>query len=761
MIEIYYVIVAFLLLLAVFDLFVGVSNDAVNFLNSAIGAKVARFQTVMTVASIGVLLGAMLSSGMMDIARHGILQPSYYSFEEVMTIFLAVMVTDVVILDLFNSLGMPTSTTVSLVFELMGATFVTACMKTAQDSSLSLGMLMNSDKALSVIIAIFASVAIAFVSGALVQWILRLTFTFNYRRRLRYLIGIFGGISFTSLAYFILIKGAGNSPLLPSDVNVWIQEHTGTLLLLFFLTSGILSQILHHLRVNVLRIIVLAGTFALAMAFASNDLVNFIGVPLAALDSLLDMVTSGDGDIQGHMMGVLDGSARSPMGYLLLAGVIMIVAIFTSKKAQGVVRTSVDLARQDEGDEMFGSSRVARSIVRASQMIGEASRQYIPYPAAEWIESRFNRQEMTLRRGAAFDELRASVNLVLAALLIIMGTNMRLPLSTTYVTFMVAMGSSLADRAWGRESAVFRITGVLSVIGGWFITAGLAFMSCAIICLVMKGGGYAAMTGAMALAMYMLYRSNRKATGDTNGDGKEQINRKLITCKDREKTWSMLAEHFTQSQAQAISQVTSVYNDILDSIDERNLRALRNLKKTLKDAKEETLRNRKLELIALRHSPMQLAIERNTWFHLAQNSDQQYIYSLRRMLDPVLEHIDNGFTPMPKAFLLEFEPVRGEVRYLMESACTMMTTGDYTEYHEIMNQADDLKDSLSGMRKRHIDRMQREDRINLATSMLYLNIIQETQELLSIMRHQIRSTKRFTRPVMDKLSDTGICIPTC
>ncbi|MCF0208967.1 MAG: inorganic phosphate transporter, partial [Bacteroidaceae bacterium] len=385
MTELYFIIVGFLLVLAVFDLFVGVSNDAVNFLNSAIGAKVAKFKTVIIVASFGVLIGALMSSGMMDVARHGIVQPSHYSFEEMMTIFLAVMVTDVVILDVFNSLGMPTSTTVSLVFELLGAAFVTACIKVAGDDSLTFGMLINSDKALGVIIAIFVSVAIAFVSGVLIQWLLRLTFTFNYKKKLNYLIGVFGGIAFTALAYFILIKGLGKSPFISSDTREWIDTNTNALLIYIFIGTTLLSWLLHFMKVNVLRIIVLLGTFALAMAFAGNDLVNFIGVPLAGLDSLIDFLNNGNGDTAAFMMTSLEESAKSPLLYLIIAGCIMVFAMVTSKKAQSVVKTSVDLSRQDEGEEMFGSSRVARSLVRAFQSVSGFTKQYLPQSVRAWI----------------------------------------------------------------------------------------------------------------------------------------------------------------------------------------------------------------------------------------------------------------------------------------------------------------------------------------------------------------------------------------
>ena len=455
----YLIIVVFLLVLAVFDLFVGVSNDAVNFLNSAIGAKVAKFKTIMLIASLGVVVGAVMSAGMMDVARHGIMHPANYSFHEVMTIFLAVMVTDVIILDMFNTLGLPTSTTVSLVFELLGGTFIIALLKMNADPSLTFDALLNSDKALSVIIAIFVSVAIAFFTGVVVMWISRVVFTFNYKLKLRYTVAVFGGIAFAVLSYFIFIKGLSKSPFIAADTKEWITTNTGLLMLAIFVLGTLLMQTLHWLRFNVFKIIVLMGTFALAMAFAGNDLVNFIGVPMAGLDSFQDFTANGQGNDDSFMMTSLMTSAKTPFLYLLAAGAVMIVAMTTSKKAQNVVKTSVDLARQDEGDEMFGSSRAARSLVRASQDMGSFVQRYMPRSAQRWIDSRFQKEEVILEEGAAFDMVRAAVNLVLASVLIVVGTTYKLPLSTTYVTFMVAMGTSLADRAWSRESAVFREIG--------------------------------------------------------------------------------------------------------------------------------------------------------------------------------------------------------------------------------------------------------------------------------------------------------------
>ena len=429
---IYLCIVVFLLCLAVFDLFVGVSNDAVNFLNSAIGAKVAKFRTVLFVASAGVALGAVMSSGMMDVARHGIMQPSNFTFYEVMTIFLAVMVTDVIVLDMFNTLGMPTSTTVSLVFELLGGTFIIAAIKIATDPTLEFGNLLNTDKALSVIVAIFVSVAIAFVFGLIVQWISRVVFTFNYRKHSRYSIAIFGGIAFTALAYFIFLKGLGKSRFLDDSVKEWVEANTSMLLVYTFIGSTILMEIFHLLRINVFKFVVLMGTFGLAMAFAGNDLVNFIGVPLAGLDSYNDFVANANGvSDTSFLMESLNGSAQTPPFYLLGAGVIMIIAMATSKKARNVIKTSVDLSRQDEGDEMFGTSRAARSIVRVTQESINWLMTYMPVCLKRWIDSRFNKQDAELNDGAAFDVVRAAVNLVLASMLITIGTNYKLPLSTT------------------------------------------------------------------------------------------------------------------------------------------------------------------------------------------------------------------------------------------------------------------------------------------------------------------------------------------
>ena len=744
---IYLCIVIFLLCLAVFDLFVGVSNDAVNFLQSAVGARVAAFRTVLIIASVGVVLGAVLSSGMMDVARHGIMMPDRYSFHEVMTIFLAVMVTDVIVLDVFNTLGMPTSTTVSLVFELLGGTAMLAMLKVMADPDLDYGMLLNSSKALQVIIAIFVSVAISFVVGMVVMWISRVVFTFNYGKHSRYSIAIFGGIAFTALSYFIFLKGVGKSPYLSDGVRDYIDTNTNMLLVLTFIASTIVMEVLHLMKVNIFRFTVLMGTFALAMAFAGNDLVNFIGVPLAGLDSYQDYVANGHGvGIDGFMMSSLMESAKTPPFYLLAAGTIMIVAMATSKKAQNVIKTSVDLARQDEGDEMFGSSRAARAIVRFCQSMIEMVVAIFPVGLRKWITRRFNANDVELKDDkAAFDVVRAAVNLVIASMLITFGTNHRLPLSTTYVTFMVAMGTSLADRAWSRESAVFRITGVLSVIGGWFLTAGVAFLACALVCLCMWYGGIAVQVAFIVLVIFLLIRSNRQYKRKQETTKKDDDNfRLMMRTRDPELVWEMLRNHVRNTQSKVCRLALEQYNAVLDGFNTQNVKMLRGSDKTLRRELDVLKKYRRQELLGLKRSPMDIAIERNTWFHVGINSDQQYIYTLRRMMLPVKEHVDNNFTPVPAAYISEYEPVRRRVNDLMKMTCEAIETNRYEQYRGVLAEADVCKDDLSVIRKIHINRMQKSGTSKMMqVDMVYLNLLQETQQLLSVMRHQLRSAKKF------------------
>ncbi len=741
-------IVGFLIVLAIFDLAVGVSNDAVNFINSAIGSKAASFKTIITIAAIGVFAGAALSNGMMDIARHGIFSPSYFSFYDIMCIFLAVMITDVVLLDVFNTLGMPTSTTVSLVFELLGGTFVLALLKLAGDATdesgvlLTLNELLNSDKALSVILAIFLSVAIAFVFGILVQWISRVCFTFTYSKNARVKTSIFGGVAITSIIYFLLIKGLKGSTIMTKEATAWVNDNTAAIVVISFVAFTILMYVLNLLKVNVLKIVVMFGTFALATAFAGNDLVNFVGVPLTGLDAFLDYSANGNGDPNSFMMHSLNESAHTPLAYLIGAGVVMVLALTFSKKAHNVVKTSVDLSRQDEGDEMFGSSAVARTLVRTTSRIAATLSAYVPKSLSKWVDSRFNSDEAHLPQGAAFDLIRASVNLVLAGLLVALGTSLKLPLSTTYVTFMVAMGSSLADRAWSRESAVFRITGVLSVIGGWFITAGVAFGVCFIVTLIIFFGKFPAMFTLIIVAIIILVRSNIKYSKKKESEAVDTIFTQLVRSNDKDANWGLLCEHIRQSNGQILQFVKDTYTNVTDAFFQEEYRRLKHAKTEIDEERKEWKRQRRREIIGLRRVDQLHAIERNTWFFLGSNSSEQLLYCLKRINDPSREHVGNSFTPVPQESATAFFAMRDAVVKILERTINMLHSNDMTQAEAIRTDSQALQSTLSRHRKEMLDRMNDND-TNLEAMLVYINIVQESQVLVSTLRHLIRGVYKF------------------
>lgn len=742
---IYFGFVVFLFVLAIFDLMVGVSNDAVNFLQSAIGAKVAKFKTILTIAAIGIFAGAAMSNGMMEVARNGVFHPSFFSFQDVMFIFLAVMASDIVLLDIFNTLGMPTSTTVSMVFELLGGTFALALMKVAGDPSLHVADLMNTSKALTMIMAIFVSVAIAFVVGAFVQYISRTLFTFVYKNNsLKWKIGIFGGLAFTAIIYFMLIKGLGNVSFISDAAHEWINTHSWTICGICFVVTAVLSQVLFALKVNVFKILVLTGTFALAMAFAGNDLVNFIGVPLAGYSSFQDYSANAGGDAAGYMMDSLNGPAHTPVLFLIAAGLIMVISLATSKKAFNVVKTSVDLARQDAGDEMFGSSKMARVLVRFSTNTASALSELVPNGVKRWFAKRFDNENVVLPQGAAFDEIRATVNLVVSSLLIALGTSLTLPLSTTYVTFMVAMGSSLADKAWGRESAVFRITGVISVIGGWFITAGAAFILCFLVALAMSFGGLTMASILIALSIVLLVRSNikyKKKQAEEKGD---VVFNQMITSEDNAETLRLLTQHIRQGQSQFLDFVNVNYLNVTEGFISEDLSRLQKAESAMRKERQELKQRRRKEMLGLRRIDPGVAIEKSTWFHLGVNSCEDMLYSLRRICDPCEEHIDNSFVPLEKDRIKEFLPLRDTLLYLLKRAVVVISTENYTDSDKLREQCEEFKSCLSSTRQGQIERMQT-SKENITVSYVYLNLLQETHEIASSLQHLLRASKHFAK----------------
>lgn len=737
-------IVVFLFILAIFDLIVGVSNDAVNFLNSAIGAKAAPFKIIVGVAALGVFCGAAMNNGMMEIARHGIFRPEHYTFSELMVVFLSVVITDVVLMDMFNSLGMPTSTTVSLIFELLGGSFFMAMTKVG--GTVGFQDLLNTEKALSVILGIFLSVGIAFFFGMVVQYLSRLLFTFNYRRNLRWLAGLFGGVAVTSIIYFMLIKGLKGVSFMTEESTAWIAANTGRLVLYCLVVSIILMQVLYWLRVNVFKVIVLLGTFALAMAFAGNDLVNFIGMPLAGYSSYLDFNANGNGQYDTYLMGALNEPASTPVYFLVAAGIVMVYALITSKKAHNVIKTSVDLARQEEGEEMFGSSGLARSIVRFSTTTANAVSRIIPRPVGRWIDSRFNQDELIMAKGAAFDLVRASVNLVLAGLLIAFGTSLRLPLSTTYVAFMVAMGTSLADRAWSRESAVFRITGVFSVIGGWFITAGAAFILCFLVTMVNHFGGYPAMAGMIILAISLLVRSHIRFDKKKKSETKDTVFIDMMASHDKEEIWQLLAKHIRQKQLALLDFAENNYMQMTDGFINEDLKRLR---RSINDqnAERQMLKvNRRKETLGIRRIEEAKSVVKNTWFHLGCNSCEQIVFCLKRIAEPCKEHVDNNFNPLPKVCVSEFLAAREKLILYIKEAKLIVSNETDEILDPMTYRGKDIKKELKQLRKTQLSRIQ-QGASSLKISLVYLNLLQESQQLVNILDDLIHATEKLFDPV--------------
>ena len=746
----YLFLIIFLFVLAVFDLSVGVSNDAVNFMNSAIGSKAASFKVIMVIAAIGIFVGASLSNGMMDIARHGIYQPQHFYFSEIMCILLAVMLTDVVLLDIFNSLGMPTSTTVSLVFELLGGTVAISLIKIANSNgALQLGDLLNTDKAFTVILAIFLSVAIAFFFGAIVQYISRLIFTFNYKKHMNYFIGLFGGLAATSILYFMLIKGLKESSFMEGDLKTMIYSNTDTIVwgaLIFF---TLLMQVLHWLKVNVFKVVILLGTFALALAFAGNDLVNFIGVPLAGYSSYMDlMAQGGTTTTDTFLMESLLEPAKTPWYFLVGSGLVMVIALATSKKAQAVIKTSVDLARQSDGNENFGTSPVARVLVRTCNNASNTILSVVPLRVKDWIDSRFNNNEIILEDKASFDLVRASVNVVLSGLLIALGTSLKLPLSTTYVAFMVAMGSSLADRAWGRESAVYRITGVLSVIGGWFITAGAAFTICFLVALLIHVGGIAAMAAMVGLAIYMLIRNQilykKKMKKEAMQEEVDSTISKLRETKDKREALSLFREHSRDELCDVLNFASDTFNRSVHGFMDENLRELRKVMSAIEEKKSYLKQVKRVGTLGVTQLEHDIAIDKGLYYYQGNDFASEIVFSIRRLTEPGQEHVDNHFSPLCEVQKEDFGKMTDEIVSFLNRSSVMIESNDYHRMDDLIAESVDLTAKLTLLKKEELKRIQGQSG-STKVSMVYLNMVQEAQNVVSFTANLLKVSRKFQK----------------
>lgn len=733
-------IVIFLFLLAVFDLSVGVSNDAVNFLSSAVGSRAASFKRIVIVAAIGVFVGAAMSNGMMDVARHGIFRPENLSFYDVIAIFMAVMVTDVILLDVFNSLGMPTSTTVSLVFELLGATFVVALFKmAAPENTLGMGDLLNTEKALSVIIGIFLSVGIAFVFGTLVQFLARLIFTFEYKSRLKWKVGLFGGVACTAIVYFMLIKGIRDLTFMTPEIKAWIDTHSMLIIGGCFVVFTLLMQALYCMKVNVLKVVVLLGTFSLSMAFAGNDLVNFVGVPLTSLASYNDYVANGAGDLHGFMMSSLNGPAQTPLYFLVGAGCIMVVALSTSKKARQVTQTTVGLSSKSQGEEMFGSSRLGRAIVRSFLNAHAWVTEHTPAPVKAWVNRRMNTAVTQEENGAAFDLVRASVNLMLAAILIAFGTSMKLPLSTTFVTFMVAMGTSLADKAWGRESAVFRVTGVISVIGGWFITAGVAFIGAGMVVCLMHMGGVPVMVAGGIIAIIVLVRSNMKFRKKKQEEERDALFQTILATENSSQVWNLLIVYINDRHKIFLRFASECFSNVIRGFMDDNVKLLSRSEKALFNEKNMIKSQRRKLTLCLRQVSPETAIEKRAWFYLCLNMAMSMTYNLRHINEVCKEHVDNNFRPLPSGLRKPLAELCDSIKEVLDDSISAMDECRPETIDALRRRCHVIKDRISYLTRDVYDLLQKGDTENLTVTYLYLNVLQETQEFVTSLRKLLRA----------------------
>lgn len=738
------VIVGIVILLAIMGLCAGVSNDASNFMSAAVGTGSASYRVVTIIASAGIIFGSLMSNGMMEIARKGVFAPEYFYANELIYIFISVIISNLLLLDIFNRLGLPTSTSVSLVFELIGASFAISLFK-IRSGNCSVGMseLINTDKAMTMILGIFVSVAVAFVFSIVIQWITRIIFTFNYKRNLKYKIGIFGGIATTALIYFMLIKGMGGAPFMKESFKIWINEHTMQILGLCLVFFSILMQILYFLKFNVLKIIVLIGTFALAMAFAGNDLVNFIGVPLACLDTYLDVKASG-APLDQHLMGSLNQPANASMVYIIIAGIIMVITLLTSKKAKIVLQTSLDLSKQNTGDESFGTSYAARAVVRFFNNLANSVVSIVPQKVKAWINSRFNQKEIIIEDNAAFDLIRGLVSIVLASMLIAVGTSLKMPLSTTYVVFMVSMGASFADRAWSRESAVFRVTGVFSVIGGWLITAVVAFFLAFVFALFLNFTGIIGTIISIALALYIIFIDSRKAAQED--DDTDKAFDEAMRTNDKAVIMNCILDHNRESLMNLINDSKTMYNQITQAFVDEDIKVLRNMTSQCKIEKNSMKMLKRKEIQMMRRLDESEIFRKNTWFHLNYNCIEQILYSLRRICEPCKEYVDNSFSPLGKEYVEELNKVKEMTNWAIDAANIVIYSSDYKEHEIVMDRIKRREDELMNISIEQMNRIQKKHE-NIDLSVLYLNIIQESVEIVTEMRHILRNSAKMNEKI--------------
>ena len=733
--EIYTVIVGILGILAVSGLFVGVTNDAVNFLNSAIGSKAASMKIILTVASVGIIIGVVTSSGMMEVARSGMFNPGLFTFHEVMMLYLGVMFANVILLDLYNSWGLPTSTTVSLIFCLLGAAIAVSIYKISNDPAQgvsSLGQYINTSRAMGIVSAILLSVVIAFTCGTLVMYISRMIFSFRYTAVFRRYGSLWCGASLTAIVYFAVFKGL-KSILAHNTFVQLIDSHLPTALFICWVVCSLLLFFIQRFKINILRITILSGTFALALAFAGNDLVNFIGVPVAGFDAFSIAKHSGDPQM---MMGALSENVPANFLILLAAGAIMILTLWTSKKAMHVSETELSLsaAQGDEGPEQYGSSVMSRTIVRAALNINAGIERVIPPRVRAAVSRRFEYEDIE-HSGAPYDMIRATVNLTTSAMLIAIATSLKLPLSTTYVCFMVAMGSSLADRAWGRESAVYRISGVMTVIAGWFITALGGFLIAFAVGLALIYGGTIAFIIVTVLCGYMLIHSNfikkSKASAAPAAAGVKPLSSEDIIVNLRDEV------------CRTMESATKIYDRTLIAVFKENRKVLRDMVKESNDLFYQS-RERKYTLLPTLKKLQSGDV--NTAHYYVQVVDylNEMTKALMHITRPAFEHIDNNHEGLSKEQARDLMSINDDVESIYRHINLMLREGDFSEIETVLTMRDQLFESIADAIKSELTRIN-EARSNTKASMLYLTILTETKNMVLQSRNLLKSQQYFLK----------------
>ena len=713
---IYYFIIGLILVLSCFDLVVGVSNDAANFLNSAVGSKAAPRRTIVLVAALGIIIGSLFSSGMMEIARSGVFMPARFSFHDIMLIFLAVMLTDVILLDVFNTFGLPTSTTVSIVFELLGGAVAAALFKIWSGEpgvAQELSSYINSSKALAIISGIFSSVFIAFICGITVMWISRLIFSFNYQKSFKYLGAVWCGVALTAITYFAIFKGLKGSTLVTKDMIRHLDAHIWLYVCCSLAFWTVLMAVLQNLcKVNILKVSVLAGTMALALSFAGNDLVNFIGVFMAGQSSMeIAAAAAAQGaDLTTLSMGGLMAPVTADWRYLLGAGVIMVLALMFSKKAQTVTDTEVNLARQGGGVERFGSVPPARMAVRYALNASRAVEKIMPSCVGRFIEKRFRPVPEGPDNGASFDLIRASVNLTVAALLISLATSLRLPLSTTYVTFMVAMGSSLADKAWGRDSAVYRITGVITVISGWFFTAFAAFSMCFIVAACILYGALFGIIAMCSLAAFLLLKSSRLHRKRTQAAAQAQA-----------------ANYRDPAAAARYNEEINEMN--LEALNVEDRKRLKKLRKEARGIRRSLSDKMAMEVMpVVRELPDKEADRGKRYVQMVEYATSVF-ESLSNITTASHAYIDNNHEGLDLERIELLRGMNSRVSSLYPRFREMMESNDYTGLDECLAGMDALDEEFAEAVKQQII-LRPEDASDMRRALLYLNLLNETRAMI-------------------------------